>query len=103
MKNRKQNYPFYNIREVSDLKDIIQFDDAKNDSRTAFVYKKNRKETVEVSYAQFNNDVDAFGTYLFENNFRNCHVAVMGENSYEWKLLNEMRLHEMTQNLNGEP
>lgn len=86
MKNRKQNYPFYNIREVSDLKDIIQFDDAKNDSRTAFVYKKNRKETVEVSYAQFNNDVDAFGTYLFENNFRNCHVAVMGENSYEWVL-----------------
>ena len=86
MRNRKQNYPLYNIKEVTDLKDMIHFDDAENDGRTAFVYKKNRKETVQVSYAQFNKDVDAFGTYLFENNFRNCRVAVIGENSYEWIL-----------------
>ena len=86
MKNRKRNYPLYGIKEVTDLRDLICFDDAKNDERTAFVYKKNRKETVKVSYAQFNKDVDAFGTYLFENDFRNCKIAVMGENSYEWIL-----------------
>ncbi len=86
MKNRNCNYPLYSVKEVANLKDIIQFDDAKNDSRTAFIYKKNRKETVNISYAQFNADVDAFGTYLFENNFRKTKIAVMGENSYEWLL-----------------
>ncbi|MBR5232865.1 MAG: AMP-binding protein [Clostridia bacterium] len=86
MKNRKGNYPLYDIKEITNLRDLICFDDAKNDRRTAFIYKKNRKETVNVSYAQFNADVDAFGTYLFENNFRKTKIAVMGENSYEWIL-----------------
>ena len=86
MKNRNKNYPLYSIKEVANLKDLILFDDAKNDNRTAFIYKKNRKDTVNVSYAQFIADVNAFGTYLFENDFRNTKIAVMGENSYEWLL-----------------
>ncbi len=86
MKNRNQNYPLYPIKEVTNLKDLILFDDSRNNNKTAFVYKKNRKETVNISYAQFISDVDAFGTYLFENNFRKSKIAVMGENSYEWLL-----------------
>ena len=86
MKNRKKNYPLYNIKEVTNLKDMIRFDNAKNDNRTAFIYKKSRKETVNVSYAQFTADVDAFGTYLFENKLRKSNIAVLGENSYEWIL-----------------
>ena len=86
MKNRKQNYPLYQIKEVANLKDIILFDDSRNNKKTAFIYKKNRKETVNISYAQFTSDVDAFGTYMFENGLRKCKIAVMGENSYEWIL-----------------
>lgn len=41
---------------------------------------------IEVTYAQFKNDIEAFGTYLYGKDFRSIHIAVIGENSYEWIL-----------------
>lgn len=86
MKNRNKNYPYYEVKEVSNLKELIAFDNAADNPNTAFVYKKNRKETIEISYAQFNSDINALGTYFFEKNIRKSKIAVMGENSYEWLL-----------------
>ena len=31
-------------------------------------------------------DADALGSYLFSKGFKDCHIALMGENSYEWIL-----------------
>lgn len=86
MRNRKQDYPLYPIKEITNLKDLILFSDSRKNNNTAFIYKKNRKETINISYAQFTADVDAFGTYMFENGMRKCKIAVVGENSYEWIL-----------------
>ena len=44
--------------------------------------KKN--EEISISYTQLNNDINAFGTYLFSTGYKNANIAILGENSYEW-------------------
>ncbi len=81
-----KNYPLYIITEITTLKDLIYFDSPRSDDKTAFMYTKGKKTTVEVTYAQFRSDIEAFGTYLYSNDLKNTHIAVIGENSYEWIL-----------------
>ena len=83
MKNK--NYPLYTITQITTLKQLIYDVPTVNDN-IAFMYAKGRKTTVEVTYAQFRNDIEAFGTYLYSKGFRHTHIAVIGENSYEWIL-----------------
>ena len=84
MKNK--NYPLYPIKEITNLKQLIYFDNARTNTNVAFMYSKGKNSTVEVTYSQFAKDIEAFGTYLFENGYKNTHIAVVGENSYEWIL-----------------
>ena len=84
MKNH--NYPHYPITEITNLKELIYFDNAQTNNNIAYMYAKGKKTIVEVTYSQFVQDVEAFGTYLFENGHKNTHIAVIGENSYEWIL-----------------
>lgn len=83
MKNK--NYPLYPITKISTLKQLI-YDVPTVDSDIAFMYTKGKKTTVEVTYAQFRSDIEAFGTYLYSKGLKNTHIAVIGENSYEWIL-----------------
>ena len=39
-----------------------------------------------ISYRKFKEDVDGLGTWFFYNGYKNCKIAVMGENSYWWIL-----------------
>lgn len=83
MKNK--NYPLYPITQITTLKQLI-YDIPTIDENIAFVYAKGKKTTVEITYAQFKSDIEAFGTYLYSKDLRNVHIAVIGENSYEWIL-----------------
>lgn len=83
MKNK--NYPLYSITKISTLKQLI-YDVPTVDDDIAFMYAKDKKTTIEVTYAQFKRDVEAFGTYLYSKDLRSTHIAVIGENSYEWIL-----------------
>jgi len=81
-----KNYPLYPITEITNLKQLIYFDHARTNNNVAFMYAKDKKTTIEITYSQLIQDIEAFGTYLFENGYRNTHIAVVGENSYEWIL-----------------
>ncbi len=83
MKNK--NYPLYTITRIETLKQLI-YDVPTADNSIAFMYAKGKKTTVEVTYAQFRNNIEAFGTYLYSKEWRDRHIAVIGENSYEWIL-----------------
>lgn len=81
MKNK--NYPYYDVAEPKDLKDLMSYISVEYQDKLAFWYRT-RKEEVRISYKQFAQDVAALGTFFIHNGFKNKHIAVLGENSYEW-------------------
>lgn len=82
---RKVSYPYYEHIPVYTLKELVSFCAEKHGAKTAFQYQ-NRKADVEVNFVQFKEYVDALGAWLFEQGYRDTHIAVFGENSYEWIL-----------------
>lgn len=75
----------YNLDVVyTDLKDMINGVEARFGQDTAFKYEKKGVKT-EITYTRFKNDIEGFGTYLFNNGFKDGKkIALLGENSYEW-------------------
>ena len=72
--------------EITNLKQLLYFDNARTSDKVAFMYAKGKKSTIEVTYSKFIRGIECFGTYLYGLGKRNTHIAVMGENSYEWIL-----------------
>lgn len=81
MANKK--YPYYPVGEPTDLKDLIRYCADTFGDKTVFWYKK-KGEDIKISFKQLQGDINAFGTYLHNKGYRNAHIAVIGENSYEW-------------------
>lgn len=80
-----KKYELYQHTKLATIKEMLSYCVDKHSISTAFTYQ-NKKNDVMTSYVQFKEDVDALGTYLFKNGFKDCHIAVFGENSYEWIL-----------------
>lgn len=80
-----KNYSLYPNTLQPTLKDLVVFCAEKYGSKPAFQYA-DRKTDVSVDFMQFKSQVEMLGTYLFDCGYRNCHIAVFGENSYEWIL-----------------
>ena len=84
MKNRKKDYPLYEISAVRDFKQSIEEAiDHNCKGKPAYRYKQG-KEFVDDRYEQFYDDTRAFGTALVELGCRKSHVAMIGPNSYKW-------------------
>lgn len=83
--SRMKRYELYSHPKVNNLKELLAYCAEKHRSKTAFAYQR-KKNDIEVSHIQFKSDVDALGTYLFNQGYKGCHIAVFGENSYEWIL-----------------
>lgn len=80
-----KKYEFYKHTPVYTIRQLLDFCAENYDDREAFAYLK-KERMVSVSFRTFKEDVCAIGSDLFRNGFRNCHIAVFGENSYEWIL-----------------
>ncbi len=83
--NRFKPYDLYSHPKMNTLKELLYYCAEKHGSKTAFAYQK-RKTTIEVSFTRFLAHVEFLGTYLFSQGHRGCHIAVFGENSYQWIL-----------------
>lgn len=82
----QQNYSLYKHQQVYTLKELLDCAASKFNDSPAFVFPKSKTEDVKISYRQFQSDVNALGTYFNNENYRDCKIAVLGENSYEWIL-----------------
>lgn len=82
MKNKP--YPLYELPRINDLKDMIRKRAEEEPEAIAFSYTKGKDEVINKTSAEFSNDIDAFGTYLFGLGLQGKHIAILGENSYEW-------------------
>lgn len=78
-------YEPYILPQIGSLKEMMDLRVEDNPNGTAFVYTDDDNNVVSKTYSDFRNDVNAVGTYLYANNFREgTHIAILGVNSYEW-------------------
>ncbi len=83
MRNRR--YPYYSVPEPRDLRELVDFCAENYGKKTAFWYKTgDGDEIAEKSFEQLKSDADALGTYLYSIGKKEAHIAILGENSYEW-------------------
>lgn len=81
MKNKP--YDLYELPQIYDLKDMILQKKKANSDKIAFSFSK-VKNIVSKTYADVFDDVCSLGTWLNSNGFHRKHIAIIGENSYEW-------------------
>lgn len=81
MKNRP--YALYELPQIDDLKDMLLQKKKANPDKIAFTFSKG-KNIVSKTYADVFEDVCSLGTWLYSKNFQRKHIAIIGENSYEW-------------------
>lgn len=85
MNKRKYMDSFYEVREIKDLRELINNTVERNNNGTAFLVKdRPGGEYKPISYGQFSLDINALGTSLLRLGLKGKKVAVIGENSYEW-------------------
>ncbi len=80
-----KDIPLYEVRKITDLRDMLKQSVVLYPDKPVFLIKKNKGEDYsEVSYKQFGDDVDAFGTALVQRVGIGSRVAILGEARYEW-------------------
>lgn len=72
--------------EITDLKDMITKSSKKFSSKPAFKVKDKDGKIKEISYKQYNQDVQALGTAMIKAGLKNKKIAVIGKNSYQWSV-----------------
>ncbi len=82
----QKNYDFnktVKIETIKELMDLAVKDAGKN---IAFEYrnKDNKEEIIKVTYENFQKDTYYLGTALATINMLQNHIAIIGDNSYEW-------------------
>ncbi len=78
--------PFYDVREIRDLRDLISQSAKIYADRPAFEVKDKDGNLFEISYTRYFNEIQAVGTALTDMGYTGEKIAVGGDNSYEWCL-----------------
>lgn len=82
-----KNGELYNVRPIKNLKDMLNSSVDLYGEKAAFLSKpKNQTDYVPITYKQYKNDVEAFGTALVSMGLKGGKIALIGENRYEWSL-----------------
>lgn len=78
--------PIHKVREITNLKDMLEQSAALFAERDAFTLKGKDGTYKAVTYRDFKHEVDALGTALIDLGLKGSFIAVIGENRYEWCL-----------------
>ncbi len=85
MNRKKYKNVLYSMREIKDLKDMMDTSALIYSDRPAYLVKKQSGGEYEpVKYWQLKEDVDSMGTAFCSMGLKGKRVAVIGENSYTW-------------------
>ncbi|MBR4111125.1 MAG: AMP-binding protein [Clostridia bacterium] len=77
--------PFYETRDIKDLKDMLNSSCELYGDNVAFLQKdKPGGEYKEIRFNEYKRDVEALGTALISLGLKDKNIAVIGENRYEW-------------------
>ena len=78
---------YFKAIEFKDIKGIIYNSAKQYANNIAFIlkHKKDKDVTYEnITYKKLLQDINAFGTKLYEMGFKNKRIAIVGRNRYEW-------------------
>jgi len=77
--------PLYEVRKITDLKDMMKQSAVLYKDKAAFMIKEERGGPyVDISYGKYAEDVDAFGTALIHMLGKGKRTAILSETRYEW-------------------
>lgn len=76
---------YYKVCEINTLKEMLEMCEKKYPNEIAFKYRNNpHSKTICKTYSEFANDIRAFGSALLDLGLKGSHIAIIGENRYEW-------------------
>jgi len=82
---KKYSYPLYAIRNITDLKDLLNQSVKLYADRPAFwVRPMKNRPYAPITYSQYNQEVREMGAALSALGMSNEKIAVISENRYEW-------------------
>lgn len=85
MNNSKYKDSQYDIREITDLRNMIESSEEIYGDMAAFLVKDRPGGVYEeISFRQLKRDIESLGTALIDAGLKGKKIAVMGENRYEW-------------------
>ena len=84
MKNRP--YPLYTLGTKYTIKQIAEDMAAENPGHIFFQFRKGGS-VAQKTAAEFLDEINAAGTWLYHNGIKNSHVAIVANNSYAWVVL----------------
>lgn len=83
--NGELNRKIYSVRNLHTVQEILLTSAHIFADRPAFKVKhKKGGEYHDITYRQFKEDVDAFGTYLISKGLDGKKIGIIGANSYQW-------------------
>lgn len=80
-----KNIPMYKVRDIENLKKMIEESCEIFKDNTAYLVKENN-EYKKILYPQVLEEMNALGTALIDLGLKNKRIAVIGENRYEWAI-----------------
>ena len=80
---KNNHYPYYEMPEISDFRQFVDFMAEKYSDKTVFIYEEDKTEK-SVTYSQFTNDINSLAAYIASNGMYDQKIALYGDNSYEW-------------------
>ena len=83
MKIVNKPYPLNDVTEIESLKELVDYCGVEFANKYAFRWLEKKVEKNK-TYEEFAADVEALGTYFISRGYNRTHIAVIGENSYEW-------------------
>ena len=82
----KKVHEYFQVRMITSLKDMVGQSAELFPDCSAFTLKDKDGKFYSVTFKQFQEQINAFGSALTELGLKNAMVAVLGENRYEWCL-----------------
>lgn len=78
--------PYYEVREIKNLKQMVEDSTKIYSNKTAYFVKRDGKDYEEIKFSQVKIDIDNLGTALINLGLKDKRIAVIGENRYEWAI-----------------
>ncbi len=82
-RNKIPNYP---VPDVKDFRELAEYCAKNFANDVAFRWLNSKNEEEKVTYTRFYNDIKALSTYFINKGYSRAHIALVGENSYNWIL-----------------
>ena len=77
---------YFSVRKIADLRDMVKQTTELIPDSSAFTLKDSDGNFTSITYREFSESLNKFGTALIDLGLKNAKIAVMSENRYEWAI-----------------